>query len=593
MAGYIPEHKIDEVRNSANVVEVISSYVNLKRAGNIYKGLCPFHAEKTPSFTVNPQRRIFHCFGCGVGGNVFRFLMLQKGISFPEAVAELAERYGIELPRVEAGQIKAQQKTKGGLYKVVALAQKFFEDELWSQSGRQARAYLAGRGLGEDLIREYHLGWAPAAWDSLRLFLDSKGVPADLMETAGLVRPRREGRGHYDTFRARVMCPIFDLDGKTVAFGGRLLQEEEQQPKYLNSPETPIYHKGRILYGLERAREHLRRLRSVFVVEGYFDLLALKAHGVENVVATLGTALTAAHLRLLKGYVDHAVLMFDPDEAGRSAAARALPLFVSADLEGRVLVLPSGHDPDTFVRAEGREALLASMNEAVGLLDFYLDRTVARYPDSLAGKSRAVQEILSMISDVEGPARQELLRKAAAEKLGLSEESLRLSERRQEKSGSEPRYLVEQVEADFETDVLKLVLLHPETGRTILTGEIESYFEGAAAKRLFLALADQFRAQGRIDTERLVQDIEPEEADLVTGLMMGEDGLEGEDLSRVARDYINRFISRSYKRKSMELSKRIKEAQEAADHANLNKLLEEKNRLMKEMNRVELNGRML
>ncbi|MBW2086011.1 MAG: DNA primase, partial [Deltaproteobacteria bacterium] len=338
MAGFIPEHKIDEVRNAANIVEVVSSYVNLKRAGRLYRGLCPFHAEKTPSFHVNPDRQFFHCFGCGVGGNVFRFLMLQKGVSFPEAVTELADRYGIDLPRLAETGPRGTGPAKSDLFHAVDLAQQFFEDELDSQAGQKARAYLANRGLSRDLVRKFHLGWAPEGWDSLRLYLDSKKIAPQVMEAAGLVKPRADGHGFYDRFRARIICPIFDQSGQTVAFGGRLLEEAAEQPKYLNSPETPIYQKGRLLYGMNQARPGLRDQKTVIIVEGYFDLLALVSYGVSNVVATLGTALTPAHLRLLKGYVDEAVIVYDSDEAGRAAAARALPLFMSADLEGRVMV---------------------------------------------------------------------------------------------------------------------------------------------------------------------------------------------------------------------------------------------------------------
>lgn len=581
MAGFIPEHIIDEIRNAADIAEVVSSYVNLKRAGNLYTGLCPFHAEKTPSFKVNPERRIFHCFGCGVGGNVFRFLMLQKGISFPEAVAELAERYGIELPQADYGRSRAGKQTKAGLYQAVALAQKFFEDELSAASGKRARDYLARRGLNQDLIQEFHLGWAPPGWDNLGLFLDSKGVEAEVMEVAGLVKARGDGRSRYDTFRARVICPIFGLDGQTVAFGGRLLEEEERQPKYLNSPETPIYHKGRFLYGLDRNRAWLRERKTVLIVEGYFDLLSLAAQGVRHVVATLGTALTPGHLRLLQGHVDQAVLLFDADEAGRAAAARALPLFMSVDLEGRVLQLPEGHDPDTYVREYGPKALEDALAEAVMLLDFYLDRTMARYPGTLAGKSRVAREIVTVIAGIKDRTRQDLLRRAAAERLGVSEEALRLSERRREIGPQDRAGVVEGITADFETEVLRLVLLHPQTSEIIFGTDLGPHFVGSTTRRVYEAMARYLRRAGRLAPDLLLEDLKPEEADFVTGLVLSEDGLDGEDLT-AAHDFIEKFISRSQRRRSADLSRRIKEAQQVADYDGLERLLQEKNRLIKE-----------
>ncbi|MBU2549203.1 MAG: DNA primase [Proteobacteria bacterium] len=581
MAGMIPEHKIDEVRSAADIVEVISSYVPLSRAGRLLKGLCPFHGEKTASFTVNPERRIFHCFGCGAGGNVFRFLMMHKGITFPEAVTELAERYGIDLPRVDARGDQAHRGTKTALIEAVALAQKFFEDELEGPGGRPARDYLARRGLGRNLIEEFHLGWAPAGWDNLRLFLESRKIPTEVVERAGLVKQARDGRKYYDTFRSRVVCPISGLDGKTVAFGGRLLVEEENQPKYLNSPETPVYHKGRILYGLDKNRPRLRERRTVLIVEGYFDLLSLAAHGVRHVAATLGTALTPDHLRLLKGYVDQAVLLFDADEAGRNAAARALPLFMSADLDGRVLKLPEGHDPDTFVREFGPEALEEALSGAVDLLDFYLDQTLARYPDSLAGKSRAAQEVLGVIGRVEGRTRQDLLRRALAQRIEVSEEALELSARRRPEQEEEPDGLVRELAADFEMEMLRTILLHPEVGNHFFSTDLGPRLDSPAARRIYEAMAGQYRKTRTVDPDRLIEQLEPAQADLVSGLALGEDGLEDENLNQAVSDFLGRFEERDRRRREVRLSGQIKAAQQAGDNAGLVLLIQEKNRLLK------------
>ncbi|MBW2061897.1 MAG: DNA primase [Deltaproteobacteria bacterium] len=582
MAGFIPEHKIDEVRNAANIVEVVSSYVNLKRAGRLYRGLCPFHAEKTPSFHVNPDRQFFHCFGCGVGGNVFRFLMLQKGVSFPEAVTELADRYGIDLPRLAETGPRGTGPAKSDLFHAVDLAQQFFEDELDSQAGQKARAYLANRGLSRDLVRKFHLGWAPEGWDSLRLYLDSKKIAPQVMEAAGLVKPRADGHGFYDRFRARIICPIFDQSGQTVAFGGRLLEEAAEQPKYLNSPETPIYQKGRLLYGMNQARPGLRDQKTVIIVEGYFDLLALVSYGVSNVVATLGTALTPAHLRLLKGYVDEAVIVYDSDEAGRAAAARALPLFMSADLEGRVMVLPEGHDPDTFIRAQGRETFLKSLGEAVALLDFFLDQTLARYPGTLAGKSQAAQAVMEVVAEVRSQTRQNLLRGALAQRLGISEEALQLARRRRRDTASDPsKGLVDKMAMDLETELLRLILLHPETWQTIFAADLEPLFSAGYAQEVFEAMSRQFDQSGEVNLAKLFETMRPELADLLSSLALSEDGLEGDDLSLAVMDYIKEFKSRDLRRREEELSRQIKDAQERQDLAGLERLLSEKNQLLK------------
>ena len=583
MAGFIPEHKIDEVRDAANIVEVVSSYVNLTRAGTTYKGLCPFHQEKTPSFTVNPQRRIFHCFGCGAGGNVFRFLMMHKGLSFPEAVEELAQKYGVDLPRVEGG--ARREKTRGlksALYKTTELARRFFEEELNGSDGAEAREYLHDRGIGGEIISEYHLGWAPRGWDNLIRFLESKKVPSEVLEKTGLVRPRSSGRGWYDTFRARVICPIIDLDGKTVAFGGRLLKEEENQPKYLNSPETPIYTKGRILYGLDKSRQFIKEKKTVLIVEGYFDYLALAAAGVRNVAATLGTALTSEHLRLLKGYVSQAVLVFDGDQAGRSAAARALPLFLSADMDGKVLVLPEEHDPDTFVRNFGPSALEEAMEGAQNLLDFFIDQALARRPDSLAGKSGALQEVLTVLDRVEGEPRRDLVRRAVAERLGVSEASLTLSDRRRSEAETENASLVTGIVRGFEIDTLRLVLLHPEAWSIIFYENLESRFLDPAARKVYEAMSRQYAEDGVVDPGKVMQGLEPEETELVAELAMSEDGLDGETSEQAAHDLVSRFQKRGLTDRVQELSRMISEAQKLGDEERLFFLLKEKNQLLKE-----------
>lgn len=587
MPGFIPEHTIDEVRNRADIVAVISNYVNLKKAGRIYKGLCPFHAEKTPSFTVNPDRQIFHCFGCGVGGNVFRFLMLQKGVTFPEAVGELAEHHGVELPRLGRASDRRAEPNKRDLYRAIAAAMAFYEAQLRGASGQKAGRYLKDRGLTPDIIARFHLGWAPPGWDHLSRELKAQGFPETLLLLAGLIKPRagdsRPGAaGTYDRFRGRVICPVFDPASQPVAFGGRLLEEEEDQPKYLNSPETPIYQKGRLLYGLDQARPRMKESRRALIVEGYFDLLALAVQGIGDVVATLGTALTPAHLRQLKGYLDDPIVVFDADTAGRAAAARSLPLFLNEDLEARVLVLPEGHDPDTFVREVGRQGFEEAVGRAGKLLDFYLDQTLAAHPKTLAGRSRAAHDVLEVIGQIQGQVRQELLRKEAAHRLQVSEEVLRQDER-QRPSQRRPQAsaTAEAAMTDFELAFLRLVLLHSEIRPSVFSLKPEPWFQDEAKQRIFRAMTRQYRESGGLSPAQLMETLEQEEQDLVSGLALSEDGLAGEDLMKAVEDFINRFRLRGRKRREEELSRHIREAQEAADEVRLTRLLQEKSDLMR------------
>ncbi len=381
MADHIPQDIIEEVRRRNDIVEVIAEYLPLKGSGGNYKALCPFHSEKTPSFTVTRQKQIFHCFGCGVGGNIFHFIMKYEHMSFPEAVTYLAKRAGVTLPKSRFSATSSPLEThKEQLYGMNELAAKYFHQLLLnSPQGEKARSYLQTRGIDQHSIERFHLGYAPEGWDGLVRYGTERGLQPQMLAEVGLVKAREDGRGFYDRFRDRLMFPICNVIGRVVALGGRLLENLPEAPKYLNSPETAIYKKGTLLYGLHLAKQSIRAEGRVLIVEGYLDLISLFQSGIEHVVATLGTALTRSHVQLLKAYAKEAILVFDGDAAGRSAALRGKEYFLQGhvryflpsahvsslqgalegDLHAKVVLLPQGHDPDTFVQAEGRDALLA------------------------------------------------------------------------------------------------------------------------------------------------------------------------------------------------------------------------------------------
>ena len=318
MGFRIPEEKITEVKNAADIVDIIADAVVLKKAGKNFLGLCPFHSEKTPSFSVSPDKQIFHCFGCGTGGNVFTFMMKHQGVSFPDAVKSVANRYGIDLPaaKLSPGQ-QREMSQRERLYRINQMAMGFYRDCLTNDRvGRKATAYLQSRGFDADAMAHFGIGYAPEAWDKLSRFLVGKKVPSQFAELSGLVLPRKKSTGHYDRFRDRVMFPIFDGAERVIGFGGRVIGDG--QPKYLNSPESPVYNKRKSLYGINWARPSCRQLNCVYIVEGYLDLLSLHLNGIQNVVATLGTALTAQQIRALKGIVGNGTitLVFDSDNAG-------------------------------------------------------------------------------------------------------------------------------------------------------------------------------------------------------------------------------------------------------------------------------------
>ncbi|HSP19760.1 MAG TPA: DNA primase, partial [Myxococcaceae bacterium] len=359
-----PDSFVEEVRRAADVVRVISENVALKRMGTSWKGLCPFHQEKTPSFNVRQEPPVFHCFGCGEGGDVFKFVMLRERVSFPEAVEMLARRFGVPVPegRVEAG---PDRKDREELLALMEAAAQHFTRNFWAAPGTRAREYLLGRGFKRETLERIRAGAARESWDDLLGALRGK-FPPPLLARAGLVLERQGKDGHYDRFRHRAVFPILDEMGKVVAFGARSLDGSD--PKYLNSPETPVYSKGRVLYGLSWAREAVSRERQAVLMEGYLDVARAIEHGVVEAVATCGTALTPQHARLLHRFAETVVLNFDQDAAGQKAASKSLEICLEEGLRVRIVELPEGHDPDTYLRAEGAEAYrqrLAAAPEAV------------------------------------------------------------------------------------------------------------------------------------------------------------------------------------------------------------------------------------
>lgn len=380
MAGQIPQRFLDDLLARVDVVEVVGERVKLKKAGRNYSGLCPFHQEKTPSFTVSADKQFYHCFGCGAHGNALRFLMEYDKLRFPEAVEQLAGRLGLEVPREGADDPRAQareRKRKEGV-NLLELSASFFRERLKMPEGQGAREYLERRGLSPEVQQTFGVGYAPDGWEALKRHLSERGVSEAVQVEYGLLVHREESGRTYDRFRDRVMFPIRDIKGRTIGFGGRVLGDAK--PKYLNSPETPVFHKGRELYGLFEARQADHRLERVVIVEGYMDVVALAQFGIRNAVATLGTSTSEEHLTRLFRMVSEVVFCFDGDRAGRQAAARALETALPLMIDGRqarFLFLPEGEDPDTLVRREGTEAFQDRITCASPLSEFLFDQAAA------------------------------------------------------------------------------------------------------------------------------------------------------------------------------------------------------------------------
>lgn len=420
----IPDDKVREVRERASILEIVSDYVSLRRSGANYQGLCPFHGEKTPSFNVNPAREIFHCFGCGVGGNVFTFVMRIEGLTFPEAVAFLAKRVGVvieERPLSDAE--KKRQDERELLHRINGLAARYYRRVLMEEpAGEAGRRYLARRGVTAETGATYRLGFAPDRWDGLVRFLEKERVSLPLAEKLGIIR-RRENGGWYDIFRNRLMFVIADPQGRPIGFGGRVL--DDALPKYINSPESPVYHKSEVLFGVDLAKLAMRERDEAIIVEGYFDHLALYQAGVRNVVATCGTALTTGHLKLLRRYAGRFHTLFDSDAAGRKATFRAMELFQAEGVPASVIELAAGEDPDSFLAKEGVEAFTERVRGARPIFEFFYRDLIARSDTgTVAGKVAALEELSPHLAKLANPVERDLYVREISRLLGVDERTM-------------------------------------------------------------------------------------------------------------------------------------------------------------------------
>ncbi|MDH1684451.1 DNA primase [Pseudomonas chengduensis] len=429
MAGLIPQSFIDDLLNRTDIVDVVSSRIQLKKTGKNYSACCPFHKEKTPSFTVSPDKQFYYCFGCGAGGNALGFVMDHDQLEFPQAIEELAKRAGMDVPREESGRgHKPRQPVDSPLYPLLNAAAEHYRQALKSHPQRKyAVDYLKGRGLTGEIARDFGIGFAPPGWDNLLKHLGADALQQKVMIDAGLLIENAENGRRYDRFRDRIMFPIRDSRGRVIAFGGRVLGDDK--PKYLNSPETPVFHKGQELYGLYEARKHNRDLDEIMVVEGYMDVIALAQQGLRNAVATLGTATSEEHLKRLFRIVPSVLFCFDGDAAGRNAAWRALESTLSSLQDGRrarFLFLPDGEDPDTLVRAEGTDAFRARINQhAQPLADYFFQQLCEEAdPRSLEGKAHLVTLAAPLIDKIPGNNLRALMRQRLSEITGLSGEAL-------------------------------------------------------------------------------------------------------------------------------------------------------------------------
>ncbi|MEY4167530.1 MAG: hypothetical protein RIR52_1354 [Acidobacteriota bacterium] len=491
----IPRGFSEEVRRQADIVRIVSDYLSLKKKGTNHWACCPFHSEKSPSFSVNGARQFFKCFGCGKAGDVFNFVMEIEGCPFPEAVATVADKMGIPVPAPENSRdFEEGDRRRTDLLRLNAWATEFFEENLAATGeGKRALDYVSGRGLSEQTRRDFRLGFAPNSWDGLGNYLRRRGATTHQIESSGLVTLREDGRGFYDRFRGRLIFPITDTQGRIIAFGGRLIGEGE--PKYLNSPETALYTKGQHLFGLHKAREAMRRSGFVILVEGYLDFLVPYQAGVQNIVASLGTALTEQQVRLLGRYVRQIIVNFDPDSAGVAATRRSLEALLAQGFKVNVLTLPENLDPDEYVRRHGAEAYQGLLRNSSRFLDYIVEQAAASHDQTTpTGKVETINDILPYLRLVRDRIEQVEYVGRIADRLRIDSRLIRDEFRRAVETKKER--LPDQVRTaalpvkPAELTLLELILADAEIRRAVIAALDEEDYRGLRTARLFEVLIE-------------------------------------------------------------------------------------------------------
>jgi len=586
MMRQFPQELIEEIKARVSIREVVADYLTLKKAGASWKALCPFHREKTPSFNVNEAKGFFHCFGCGESGNIFTFLMKMEGVNFPEALERMARRAGVELPKEERGQKPQEQDENFILFRVNELAQKFYQSQLFSPTGEKPLNYLQKRGLTRPDLERFGLGYAPAGWENLIQHLEGRGLSGKLALEAGLVVPRESGEGHYDRFRDRITFPIRDLLSRVRGFGARVLDDSD--PKYINSPETPIYKKGGMLYGLDLAKEAIRKKDRVIIVEGYFDRISLDLFGFKEAVASLGTAFTEAQARIASRYSRNICLVFDADEAGRKAGFRALPVFLSAGLLPYLVLMPEGDDPDDLVRKQGAEVLEKLIQNAPRLLDYYLETRIALAGSDLVKKGERVRELAGTIALIPMGMEREMYLKKLSELSGVSLSRLErtiLRERVPEKETADqgPTKKVSFNWLGSEELILACLVNHPipALAQILLDDKISEKISDSVLGQYLLILSQDIVQKGKGEPADYFHLLLNSRWESVAGRAMSERfPYQGDQIFKALKDALAELEKRMEEEMNQELTRRLSSAKEEGNNQLVLDLLAEKNRMI-------------
>jgi DNA primase len=578
-----PQYFIDDLKNRADIVRIVEAYVPLKKKGANFWGNCPFHGEKTPSFSVAPAKGFYKCFGCGKSGTAFNFLMELEGLNFPEAIRRVAEMSGVTLPEPVDDEQYQKTKKKKAERKLIAdevvelntIALEFWQSELNSNSAESshAREYLLGRGISEETQNDFRIGYAPDSWDALMSLLKERGADDKLLAVSGLVSVNEEKKRTYDRFRGRIMFPVLDVNGRPIAFGARILDKGE--PKYLNSPETPAYIKGEHLYGLYQTKSEIQRSKFAILVEGYLDLISLYQFGIRNTVASLGTAFTPEQAKLLSRFARKTVVNYDGDSAGVKAARRAIEPLLDQDFEIKVLVLPNGQDPDDFIRSNGVESYNKQRGNAYPHLQFVLENAVRERNLALAKqKAEAIEDVLPAISAVRNPITKRESFDQAMTFLRVDDGQLKTDLWKMIKLGSHAniRQAVArhaQVKVTVAEQRLLELLLHDEELRGVIIPSLEATdYVNLATSGIFEALIQIHQSGGKLTADILGEKLSDDAIaeDLLPVLLMSEYGRdEGEaidDILAVAEKCVIALRMMAVSTSILEVSNRLQAAQQ-------------------------------
>ncbi len=577
---YIPEEKISEILNTSDIVDIVSESVILKKSGRNFFGLCPFHSEKTPSFSVNADKQIFHCFGCSAGGNALSFVMKYHGISFLEAVRMLARKYNIVIETELIDPVRRKEVlVKESLFRLNKRVMVFYAGFLSDRSrGGGARSYLEKRGVTTDIIEKFNLGVSRDVWDAAVNFLKKEKVTRTIAVNSGLILSRKQDNGYYDRFRNRLMFPIFDINMQVAGFGGRVM--DDSMPKYMNSPETPVYSKSKILYGLHAAKQYCRREGVVYIVEGYFDFLSLYQHGIKNTVASLGTALTQEHVRILKGYASKMVLVFDSDDAGINAAKRSIQIFMKEGVDTRILVLPGKNDPDSFVMKHGQASFLSLAAEAKTIMQFLLELAIDTHGLSVEGRIKVLDEMKLHLALIHDSALRSLYVRELSETLNIDEKAVlekvrdAFVQNNTKKSPLMPEDHDKHLVSDpRERQILSIMLNYPKLIPEMVKRDVVSYFyserfQGIAKK----IIATELDKDGFV-TNVMAKIDDNKDQELIASLAM-DDFSGDEDMAQTTHVLMNRIIKIRKKNENI-LTTKIISAEKGCD-ADVTELLKQK-----------------